>query len=63
MTLFKPAEITTAYLKMALMGFQGSGKTYTATSVTVGLVQMMRELKLDAGDKPIAFIDTEKGSD
>lgn len=61
--LFKPAENTTAYLKMALMGFQGSGKTYTATSVAIGLVQMMRELRLPAGNKPIFFLDTEKGSD
>jgi hypothetical protein len=29
--LFQPAEVTTAYLKMALMGFQGSGKTFTGT--------------------------------
>jgi hypothetical protein len=63
MTLFKPAENTTAYLKMALLGFQGSGKTYTATTVAVGLVQMMRELGLPAGSKPIAFLDTENGSD
>jgi AAA domain len=62
-SLFKAAEITTAYLKMALMGFQGSGKTYTATSTAIGLVQLMRELRLPAGNKPIAFGDTEKGSD
>lgn len=62
-TLFKPAEVTSAYLKMALMGFQGSGKTYTATETAIGLVLMMRELNLPAGNKPIAFADTEKGSD
>lgn len=63
MSLFRPAEITTAKLKMAFMGFQGSGKTFTATSTTIGLVQLMRELKLADGNRPIAFADTEKGSD
>jgi len=63
MALFKPAENTTAYLKMALMGFQGSGKTYTGTDTAIGLVQLMRKLKLPMGDKPIFFLDTEKGSD
>jgi hypothetical protein len=62
MGLLKPAEITTAKLKMALMGFQGSGKTYTATGVAIGLVQMMQKLGLPEGSKPIAFGDTEKGS-
>ena len=61
--LFKPAEITTAKLKMAFMGFQGSGKTYTAASTAIGLVLLMRDLRLDDGKKPIAFGDTEKGSD
>jgi hypothetical protein len=28
MTLFKPAEVTSAFLKMGFMGFAGSGKTY-----------------------------------
>jgi hypothetical protein len=61
--LLKPAENTTAKLKMGLMGFQGSGKTHTMTSVAIGLVQMMRELGLPEGQKPIAFMDTETGSD
>lgn len=62
-SLFKPAEVTTAYLKMALMGFQGSGKTFTAIETAAGLVNLLRELNLPEGDKPIAFADTEKGSD
>jgi hypothetical protein len=33
--LFAPAEVTSAYLKMGLMGFAGSGKTYTATAPSV----------------------------
>ena len=60
--LFKPAEASMAKLKMAFMGFQGSGKTFTATTVAVGLVQMMRELKLPEGGKPIAFADTERSA-
>jgi AAA domain len=63
MSLFRPAEITTAKLKMAFMGFQGSGKTYTATSTTIGLVQLMRQLNLPEGNRPVAVADTEKGSD
>lgn len=63
MSLSKPAEVTTSKLKMALMGFQGSGKTHTATSIALGLVKLMRELKLPEGNLPIAFADTEKGSD
>jgi AAA domain len=62
MGLFRPAEITTAKLKMALMGFQGSGKTFTATDISIGLVKLMCELKLPEGGKPIYFADTERGS-
>ncbi len=62
MRLFKPAEVTTAYLKMAFMGFQGSGKTWTATDTAIGLVLMMRELGLPQGKKPIAFADTERSA-
>jgi hypothetical protein len=61
--LFKPAEPTNAYLKMAFIGFQGSGKTHTATEVAIGLVKLMRELRLAAADKPVFFLDTERGSD
>lgn len=63
MTLLQPAENTTAKLKMGLMGFQGSGKTHTMTSTAIGLVLLMRKLGLPEGDKPIAFMDTETGSD
>ncbi len=62
MSFFKKAEKTNAFLKMGMMGFQGSGKTYTGTQVAIGLVKLMRASGLN-GTKPIAFIDTEKGSD
>lgn len=61
--LFRKAEVTSAYLKMGILGFAGAGKTYTATEVATGLVGLMRERKVEAADKPIYFLDTETGSD
>ena len=63
MSLFKPAEVTSAYLKMGIMGFAGSGKTYTATATAIGLVSHMRDLKVASSAKPLFFLDTETGSD
>lgn len=63
MTLFTKAEATTAFLKAGLMGFAGSGKTYTATSIAIGLVRLMRDLDIPYAQKPIFFLDTETGSD
>lgn len=63
MSLFKKAEMTSAYLKAGLMGFAGSGKTYTATELAIGLVKLMKTKKLPGADKPVFFIDTETGSD
>lgn len=63
MSLFKKAEATTAFLKMGLMGFAGSGKTYTAADVAIGMVKYLQEKKFPGGDKPIFFLDTETGSD
>lgn len=50
MGLFKKAERKKAFLKIALTGVSGSGKTYSALQLAQGL-----------GDK-IAMIDTENGS-
>jgi hypothetical protein len=63
MSLFTKAETSSATLKMGIMGFAGSGKTHTATSIAVGLVLMLRDMKLPIGERPIAFLDTETGSD
>lgn len=63
MSLFKKASNDQAFLKMGLMGFAGDGKTYTAAEIAIGLVKLMRERKLDTGNKPVMFIDTETGSD
>jgi hypothetical protein len=61
--LFKRAEITSAYLKMGILGFAGSGKTYTATETAIGLIQHMRQLGIEQAGKPMFFLDTETGSD
>jgi hypothetical protein len=63
MALFKPAEVTSAYLKMGMLGLAGSGKTYTASIVSRDLIKHMKQLKLPLGDKPAMFLDTETGSD
>ncbi len=56
MGLLKPAMNTTAYMKVGILGFAGSGKTFTATCVA-------RDLAIKIGAKQVAFFDTEKGSD
>ena len=61
--LFKPAENTQAYMKAGFLGFQGSGKTFTAANLAIGLVKYLREKGLPEGDKPVFFLDTETGSD
>jgi hypothetical protein len=63
MTLFRKAEVTNAYLKMGLMGFAGSGKTYTGTITAIGLIRHMREMGVAYADRPMFFLDTETGSD
>lgn len=62
-TMFKPAEVTSAYMKLGLLGFQGSGKTKTASKIVIGLVDHMREHGISAASKPVMFLDTETGSD
>lgn len=63
MTLFKKAENTSAYLKAGFLGFAGSGKTYTATQLAIGLALLINAKKLKEADRPIFFLDTETGSD
>jgi hypothetical protein len=62
-SLFKPAEVTSAYMKLGLLGFQGSGKTKTASKVVIGLVRYMQEHGISYAGKPVMFLDTETGSD
>jgi len=63
MSLFQKATNTQAKLKAGLMGFAGDGKTFTASLLAIGLVQLMRDRGIPDGDKPVMFIDTETGSD
>lgn len=46
-----------AFLKAGFFGFQGSGKTWTASRLAISLHQHIHS------QKPIGFIDTETGSD
>ncbi len=55
--VFQQAENLLAFGKVGLYGAQGSGKTTTAMKVAVGLA------RLSAPVAPIAFVDTETGSD
>lgn len=57
MNVFKKAESTQSRLKAGIYGFEGSGKTFTASLIMIGLH------KYAGSDKPIAFFDTETGSD
>ncbi|WP_313064711.1 AAA family ATPase [Achromobacter animicus] len=63
MALFQRATNTQAYLKAGIMGFAGDGKTYTASEIAIGLVELMRQRELPAGNNPVMFLDTETGSD
>lgn len=55
--LLKPAKLEMAFLKMGIYGEAGSGKTFTASRVALGLYAHIK------AKVPIAFIDTETGSD
>ena len=55
--IFKEAKNETSFLKCGLMGFQGSGKTYTAADIAIGMHSYINS------KKPVAFIDSEAGSD
>lgn len=61
MDLFKKADMGHSHLKMGLMGLAGSGKTYTAASICIGLVGYMKERGVKAKNQ-VAFIDTENGA-
>jgi len=64
MSMFKTVDDNQqCFLKMGLLGFQGSGKTFTAAKVAVGLHQYLKERGLKGGDLPVYFLDSESGSD
>lgn len=57
MSIFKIGKLEMAYLKMGIYGGAGSGKTWTASDIAIGLHKFIK------AKKPIYFIDTETGSD
>lgn len=63
MTLFKPAEMQASFLKMGLLGFAGSGKTWTASLVAMGLYKAALKKEMAYAGRPVFFVDTESGSD
>lgn len=63
MSLFSKAENSAAFLKMGLMGFAGSGKTHTASMISIGLAKAAIEKKMAYANRPVFFVDTEAGSD
>ncbi len=57
MKLFQPTANTQAYLKLGAYGTEGSGKTRTLVEIAIGLHQYI------GSKKPVAFVDSETGSD
>lgn len=57
MGLLRKAENEMAFAKIGIMGFAGSGKTYTSALIAIGLHKHI------GSGKPVAMLDTETGSD
>lgn len=55
--LFKEGKNEAGFLKCGILGFSGTGKTFTSTSIAIGLQEFIKS------KKPIYFIDSETGSD
>jgi hypothetical protein len=56
-SLLKPATVEQAAAKVGIFGPQGSGKTTTSALLAIGLSKMFHN------SAPVAFMDTENGSD
>jgi hypothetical protein len=61
MSIFQKAMTGHSHLKAGIMGLAGSGKTYTASSVAIGLVGYMKQRGVQIKNT-VAFIDTENGA-
>lgn len=57
MSILQEAKSETAFLKQGIYGEAGSGKSFTASLVAIGLHRLIK------ADNPVAFADTETGSD
>jgi len=55
-TFFAPIGNTKPYFKAAFEGFAGTGKTYTAAQIAIGLHKRVRS------KKPVVIFDTEKAA-
>ena len=55
--MFKEAVNQQAFLKVGIMGFAASGKTFSASLIARGIVERLKS------KKPVFFLDTETGSD
>lgn len=62
-SLFQKAERRASFLKMGIMGFAGSGKTYTGSLVAIGLAKAAIKKQMPYAGRPVFFVDTEGGSD
>ena len=58
MALFREAKNEMAYLKCGILGFAGSGKSFTAALIAIELAKFGQENSL-----PVLFLDSETGSD
>lgn len=58
MSLLKPATNQTAFLKLGVFGYQGSGKTFTSSRIAAGLCKFAK-----IKSPKVAIFDTEKSSD
>lgn len=54
--LLQEATNTNAYAKLGILGFPGSGKTFTSTEIAIGIGNLI-------SNKTVAYFDTEAGSD
>jgi hypothetical protein len=57
MKLLKPIMDLPTHLKMGIFGDTGSGKTFTAAQTAIGFHKYLK------ASKPVAFFDTERGSE
>jgi hypothetical protein len=63
MSLFVDADCAPAHLRALFMGGPGSGKTFTACEVAIGLVNDMKKAGLPEAAKPVYLLDSDGGSD
>lgn len=63
MKLLKPAKFESAFFKAGIYGLTGVGKSYTAMKIAIGFWNYIKAKYPKVELKPIAYADTEAGSD